>query len=203
MSFVSQKFVEGEYIIEFTEVTNFEDTATSDIKRTVRIYIHKSNSLHSIYQRTFEKKLTPHYFMNFTKKFLENSHYRQQFLFKTTEKEWHGVVQFYDPVSHVQIQCKTMIDDLNSKDNVKFRDMVKLRTFGRDVFSKMSIEELKDCVGQDVYQLAISTFDDSNEAITSLRWMARGLTPPLSIYKVKVDREVNMNKEKSIDSILH
>lgn len=198
MSFISQKIFEGEYSFEFTEVPNFMDTISSDEKRTVRIYIHKSNSLHSIYQRTFEKKLTPHYFKNFTKKFLENPQYRQEFLVKSIEDGWKDVLHYYDPISHVQIQCKAMIDDLNSKDTVKFKDMVKLKTFGRDIFSKMSFEELKAYVDIESYQKAISSFEDTHDALTSLRWMARGLIPAHSIYKVKVDREVQMNKEKSL-----
>lgn len=75
----------------------------------------------------------------------------------------------------------------------KFKDYIGLKSGGKDKYSSMKIDKLKDLIDEEaIKKVSINEFDPKYEAVT-YRWILRGLPVDMAIHKVKIDLEVMNN----------
>lgn len=88
------------------------------------------------------------------------------------------------------------INELNTDPSPGFKSFAQLKVGGRDSFSSIRIEELRESAGKEATGLAKKEFpDDLQHQASALRWMLRGLAAELAIRKVKVDAEISKRSE--------
>lgn len=104
-------------------------------------------------------------------------------------------------------ECEKQINNILAKgESAKFKDYANLKTGGCDSYSKASEGMLKSHVksryGAEAMEwILVSTMDAHKDYyLNSLRWCARGLTPPQALKKVSVDMEVAANRSKALYS---
>lgn len=92
------------------------------------------------------------------------------------------------------------IIEINMKNNVGFKECIKLKTAGLDNYSKLKLDELKKIVQIRFGERTIAFLEETmrnadNEYVISVyRWIARGLKPDAAFKKVSVDRELYNKK---------
>lgn len=91
--------------------------------------------------------------------------------------------------------CNSCINEFYAKKGVKFKDYANLKTGGLDIYSKMSLDELKNCSNAEVE--IIERYLDGKDVLTALRWHCRGLSLKDSIRKVLVDNEISKNMKRN------
>lgn len=75
----------------------------------------------------------------------------------------------------------------------KFSDYAKLKTFGRDKYSSIKLEKLKEKINpKTIKKVEGLNFDEKKQAVI-YRWIMRGLPENMAIHKVKVDLEISNN----------
>jgi hypothetical protein len=164
---------------------------------TLFLSIHIRHGIHilSLYIKKFPKPLHPSHFQRFIEKFLTDLEYRKQYLY-SGYKNWEQTVSVRNEQG-VYFQCKELITTLNQKENLQFKDLTKLHSFGKDIISSMKMEELETFIPSSVIQLVNEKLNEQWLIIESLRWIARGLKPTHAIYKVIADKEIKENKKMS------
>tara|TARA_B100000700_G_scaffold68939_1_gene76347 strand:- start:22300 stop:22890 length:591 start_codon:yes stop_codon:yes gene_type:complete len=97
---------------------------------------------------------------------------------------------------HSIMIAKNIKKFVDRKNKNKFSDYAKLKTFGRDKYSSMKIDTLKQKINpQTIKKVEKLKFEEKKEAII-YRWIMRGLPDDMAIRKVKVDLEVSSNVRK-------
>ncbi|HUY93581.1 MAG TPA: hypothetical protein VMV10_32940 [Pirellulales bacterium] len=86
------------------------------------------------------------------------------------------------------------IDEINATpmDQLRFRDFLRLKA-GRDTFSRLKLDALREMVSIIAVREAESAFDDPKQQSVCLRWVLRGLDADKAVRKVKTDLEVGEN----------
>ncbi|MBN2111111.1 MAG: ribonuclease HI family protein [Methanosarcinaceae archaeon] len=98
----------------------------------------------------------------------------------------------------ITVQLRLRINELNTQPSPGFRSFAQLKVGGRDSFSGMDIEELRERAGREATSLAKKEFPDMlQDQASALRWMLRGLAADLAIRKVKVDAQISKGMRKS------
>lgn len=90
-----------------------------------------------------------------------------------------------------------MILSLNTKEQVKFSELAKLKTYGKDGYSSLSKEVLQKMISVESFSYLSETLTNEQDLICAMRWVARGLHPSLAVFKVQVDKEINENRKQS------
>ena len=95
----------------------------------------------------------------------------------------------------VSSSCARAILQFRSLEKYTFRSYMNLKTGGIDRFSRMNEEELVkgSYAGNAAMKIIMDNLHDYKDALTAMRWHARGLTVEDSIRKVLVDAEVRDN----------
>lgn len=82
-------------------------------------------------------------------------------------------------------------------DKNNFKDYLNLKSGGKDKYSAMKLDALKDLVDSNsINEISKSEFDEKHQAVTH-RWGLRELPVDIAIHKVKVDLEVMSNIRKT------
>ncbi|MBX9790525.1 MAG: hypothetical protein K2Y37_16520 [Pirellulales bacterium] len=90
------------------------------------------------------------------------------------------------------------IENLNSSpiETLRFSDFAGLKS-GRDEFSPLSLEQLRERVTAIDVEKVSESFPDLKSQANCLRWILRGLDTDKAIRKVKTDAEVSANSAYS------
>ena len=76
-------------------------------------------------------------------------------------------------------------------ESLRFRDFVRLKVGGRDEFSGLGLDQLKQMVPE--HLKVAEAIEDEAATASCLRWMLRGLPLDKAIRKVRTDLEVAEN----------
>ncbi|MHA2296938.1 MAG: hypothetical protein ACXAEU_03085 [Candidatus Hodarchaeales archaeon] len=161
----------------------------------IRVKNLATNAVLANYEREFPSLPQRTHYHNFVRKFLKDPVYRQQYL---VSGQWAGSLTFHaQSGQEINPTCYKAIKRLNrKKGKIKFKELMQLRTGGRDSYSGKSLAQLKGLVKPESYKRVMEEKLDGEMSKSCLRWIARGLKVELAIRKVKVDKEVQENAER-------
>ncbi|MDH6348113.1 hypothetical protein [Brevibacillus sp. 1238] len=91
--------------------------------------------------------------------------------------------------SDVHPDCARAIRQLLQMKEPKREDFLALRTYGNDRYSAMGWEELQSYINEKTV-IIVEQFENEQNIISALRWVARGLPVWHAIRKVKADYSV-------------
>lgn len=126
----------------------------------------------------------------FMKKFLKNPEFRESYRTDEKEEGWQGVISFEVEGKGIDRRCEQQIHRLNGMKSPHFKDLMNLKTFGRDKVSSMKRTTLVEQLKESDVDLIEQELDDEKQQLTALRWLYRGLMPQLAIRKVLTDLEI-------------
>lgn len=86
----------------------------------------------------------------------------------------------------VHPECARAIRRLMQINEPKRQDFLDLKTYGRDAYSEMGWDELQHYINEKTVVI-VEQFDDEQNIMSALRWVARGLPVWLAIRKVRTD----------------
>ena len=134
-----------------------------------------------------------------SKKLSEYLPYNKEFLMSLNGKTFddENPIKFPAKNAAQERQISNAIMKFVKKGNKNsFKDYMGLKSGGKDKYSSMKIDKLKDLIDNELINKVLeNNFDSKYEAIT-YRWLLRGLPVDMAIHKVKVDLEI-MNNIKS------
>ncbi|WNC16058.1 hypothetical protein [Brevibacillus brevis] len=91
------------------------------------------------------------------------------------------------PSNHmIHPECARAISRLIQLKDPKREDFLELRTHGRDAYSEMGWDELQSYINEKTIVI-VEQFEDEQNIMSALRWVARGLPVWLAIRKVRTD----------------
>jgi len=91
------------------------------------------------------------------------------------------------PTTHaVHPECERAIRRLMQIKEPKRQDFLELKTYGRDTYSEMGWDELQQYINEQTIAI-VEQFEDEQNIMSALRWVARGLPVWLAIRKVRTD----------------
>lgn len=94
------------------------------------------------------------------------------------------------PVSQsIHPECAQAIRRLIQMREPKRQDFLELRTYGTDRYSAMGWDELQAYINETTVVI-IEQFENEQNIMSALRWVARGLPVWLAIRKVRADYSV-------------
>ena len=107
----------------------------------------------------------------------------------------HVPAKDYAEEHGVSKDCARAIIQFGCEDKHSFKSYTSLRTGGIDSWSRKKPEEIAELIPNAVkaYSICKEHLGDGKDAVTALRWFARGLPLADCIRKVYVDREVADN----------
>lgn len=125
--------------------------------------------------------------------------------------DWNEVVEItslkerdISSLPKVNFPCEERISFANdSKEPLRFRDFLALKTNGKDFYSFLTEEELFKIIeirfGEETVDWIIKALENSDENFkkSAIRWIARGLYPNLALKKASVDEEMQKHKKYS------
>lgn len=98
-----------------------------------------------------------------------------------------------NPADGLNPKCREAIERFAKIEAPKFNDYRQLKTYGLDKFSRKSVSDLEELLGQKVCDVIRNGIHDSCDYASALRWAARGLPPEEATHKANVDMEVRNN----------
>lgn len=91
------------------------------------------------------------------------------------------------PANHtIHPECAKAIRHLIQVKKPKFQDFLDVKTYGIDRYSGMGWDELQQYINQDTI-IIVEEFENEQNIMSALRWVARGLPVWLAIRKVRAD----------------
>ncbi|MHA2500608.1 MAG: hypothetical protein ACXAEL_13660, partial [Candidatus Hodarchaeales archaeon] len=162
-----------------------------------QIIVYEHGIVVAQYEREFSSYPDSTHYARFVAKFLRDPEYRRQF---QRQGEWNGIIEFKAPSGHrINPVCQKGIRRLNSKrpGQLRFKNFMNLKTGGRDAFSRLKHTQLEALIPSSALKMIFQEEMDESMTLSCLRWVARGLKPQLAIRKVKIDREVQENAQRS------
>ncbi|WP_103110881.1 hypothetical protein [Brevibacillus reuszeri] len=94
------------------------------------------------------------------------------------------------PSSHsIHPECAQAIRRLIQLKDPKREDFLELRTYGTDRYSAMGWDELRAYINEQTIVI-VEQFENEQNIMSALRWVARGLPVWLAIRKVRADYSV-------------
>jgi len=159
----------------------------------IYIFVEDENTEIAYYVKEVAVDVNKKHFLNFVKKFLSNPEYRKTYI---VGGNWEETMVLENKKTDINEECRTAISKLNNKETKKFSDFASLKTYGRDKFSNMKLDELQLLLKTKDIEVIRDSFEDNPPFLTTLRWKARGLNTEDAIRKVKTDLEINKNSHK-------
>lgn len=92
-------------------------------------------------------------------------------------------------------ECAKAIRDLIQHKKPTFQDFLDLKTYGHDRYSAMGWEELQQYLNEETITI-VEQFENEQNIMSALRWVARGLPVWLAIRKVRADYAMYSHKTK-------
>ncbi len=201
MDVVQQTYKENDIRVRFIEDENAAFYALKDGNEyylCVRILIHKMDGEGKVknhigtYFKEFKSSVTSVLYNQFVKDFLEDPEYREKY--HVEGEKWEDIISFTTKRG-VNKKCQVQIERLNKRNtkSLKFKDFIKLRTYGMDGYSRLKYDHLAVEVSVFDLNLIEQTFEKEKDILTALRWTGRGLKVEHAIRKVKTDLEIQAN----------
>jgi hypothetical protein len=155
----------------------------SEIITSVSITVYSGKSIIARYYKELKYELNDIYFYLLTQMFLGNARYRKSM---QHIGEWDSKYKV-----STKRRCLKAISSINQLENPTLQDYVNLQTFGRDLMSIMTKDELIPSLPNFIVARIEKEFsrdlDGEKLMLTALIWVARGLTIENAINKVRFD----------------
>jgi len=161
------------------------------------INVYQDGDLFATYFRCFEKKVTPVYYQQFIKKFLTSPEYREAF--RLSPKKWEGVIN-YENDKGVNQKCADRIYSLNQLNTVTTQDLLSLKSWGLDKFSKMRERQLYGMLTPNQIDMVMDEVKDAKVRLDVCRWIGRGLKEELAVQKALQDAQAHQAHIKANNS---
>lgn len=100
------------------------------------------------------------------------------------------------PYALIRPDCINGILRIRSSINPTFRDYAELKTGGRDEFSAMKEDALRERLTAQESAYISDNFSDDVMRLAAMRWTARGLTAAQAVRKANVDAEMRENRRR-------
>lgn len=110
-----------------------------------------------------------------------------------THVKAHTGVKWNEEADGLNPKCRAAIERFAKIEAPKFNDYRQVKTYGLDKFSRKSVSDLEELLGQKVCDVIRNGIHDSCDYASALRWAARGLPPEEATHKANVDMEVRNN----------
>lgn len=94
----------------------------------------------------------------------------------------------------IQEACETSIRDFYSKAGHKFKDYLGIKSFGKDKYSEMFIEQLQSLISKEAAEVIMKDVKHTVDYASAMRWCLRGLRPQDASKKVNADREIMLKR---------
>ncbi len=158
------------------------------------LYILKKDVQIACFKKEFPCFFSKNLFHKTYKIMLASPAFRQRYCI---DGNWAGRIYMISG-SGIDCECERNIALLNRNSNISSNDLIQLKTFGLDRFSRMSVSALERYIPKErAYKLA-SLFPKLLDYKAALRWYARGLSFPNTIRKTAFDRSCRENHESEM-----
>lgn len=104
--------------------------------------------------------------------------------------------------NNVNAECLEAIRGFYEKEQRSFEDYAALKTYGKDIYSNYTVNELQQYVNEHngLAEKLQQLIGNTKEYENAVRWMLRGLLPADAIRKAKADSFLSVQKYEGHDS---
>lgn len=117
------------------------------------------------------------------------------------KRSWYiSSAQTYADTHGVTQECAELIKAFRSNRNPGFKDYLALKTGGRDRYSSMKADKMKDAIPEfsEIHEIVDPFFRASAHTLSCIRWYLRGLNLDDCIRRELVALEVAANAQKAM-----
>lgn len=154
----------------------------------------KVEGIISKYSYVFEEEVEVNDINAFIKSFLEDPKFRNE---NSKLVEGDSCLEVFDFTNSegTNIECFNQITKLNHQKDVTKQDLMVLRTNGIDKYSMMNLDFIEEFIDSPIMQYFHRELKIKPHILKACRWYMRGLKKELCVKKVKIDFELNKEKQ--------
>ena len=169
------------YAFVWNEIPPYDDKIPNNIMCVV--FARADNRICAKYQKEFKKQHTFIDIYNFIHRFMKMDAIREKYLIEGT-----NVKECFFSEDIVNPACRKKINQLNKTllYKIQFSDLWNLYTYGTDMVSNMSTDEINTKLTHTEKQRIEKAFGNLSYQMEAKRWVVRGLKIEIAIKKVKV-----------------
>lgn len=162
-----------------------------DFRTIIKVIVTDNNNKYmATYMKQFGAKVNDGIIHNFINHFMEFENDRHNYLL-----DGINITEKYQNKDIVNKKCRDMINRLQKKkmSQLRFKDFMNLKTFGRDSVSSMKESDLIALINPNDIKIIQDENLPKEFQLMAYRWIVRGLQVNYAIRKVKTDMEVREN----------